>query len=171
MKGDTYANIDGMQIFHYTQTANAAGIKQLPALIICGVLLAWFIYSALSKNKPFDTRDYAIIMAIVGFIVFAGLTLLKQINSVGSWNILIDDKVLQWNAPEGIEKSFLINLDQITEFRITQSHSSSESDYTILTSDNQEITLSETSGIDLIEFAKALASQGIQVNEINEEGE
>ncbi len=156
-----------MKIFHYTQTAHDAGMKSLPALIICSLIIAWFLYKKLAGNADtMSNLHYLLIAGGIALIAAFANNVYKRINSDGTWDISIDDKTIQWNAPNELEESFILNLNQIAE--VKQTIGNHHTSYELNTTDDQNIQLNEDSGIDLEEFTKALVSQGVHLNKIDE---
>jgi len=158
-----------MEIYKYTKLASESGKDGLIALAICAAFSAYFIYRMVNKSGgDLSQSKILVIVAIVAFLAFAANNVMKRLNSKGSWVITIDDKVIQWNAPDGIEPSFVVNLDQIKTMQTTLSNDQNVKSYDLIMSDGQEINLGEDSGIDFDEFAAALESRGVQLSEIED---
>ena len=162
-----------MEIYKYTKLASESGKDGLIALAICAAFSAYFIYRMVNKSGGDLSQSKILvivaIVAIVAFLAFAANNVMKRLNSKGSWVITIDDKVVQWNAPDGLEPSFVVNLDQIKTMQTTLSNDQNAKSYDLIMSDGQEISLGEDSGIDFDEFAAALQSRGVQLSEIEDQ--
>jgi len=108
-----------LEIYRYTKLASEAGKSNLIGLAILVLFAIFVFYKKIGKNGDPTQSQIIVIIVIVGFILYAAQTVLKQLNSTGSWEIIVDDKTLQWNAPRDVEESFIINLDQIKKIEKT----------------------------------------------------
>ena len=158
-----------MEIFKYSKLASESGKDGLIPIAICIVLFAYFVYRMVSRSGGDLSQSKIIgLIVIATFLAFAANSIFKRLNSKGAWDITVDDEVIQWNAPEGIETSFVVNLDQVEALQMTYSQDQSVNSYDIIMSDGQEISLSEASGINFEKFATALKNRGIQFTEIED---
>jgi len=155
------------EIFRYTKLASEAGKSNLIGLAILVAFAAFIVYKQLAKGGNPSQVQILVIIVITGFILYAAQTVLKQLNSTGSWEIIVDDKTLQWNAPRDVEESFIINFDQIK--KIEKTIRNQDIDYEIkLKGKKNDIKLSSDSGIDLDELLHALEVRGVVIDEIDD---
>lgn len=158
-----------MEIYKYTKLAAESGKDSLIGLAICGVIVIYFIYRMVSKSGgDLSQSNIIMIIALLVFLAFAANNVRKRLDSKGAWEITVDDKVLQWNAPDGIEPSFVVNLDQIKAFQTTVNLDQNIQTYDLIMSDGQDISLSEDSGINFSAFSAALEARGVALEEIED---
>ena len=158
-----------MEIYKYTKLASESGKDGLIPIVVGVAFFAYFVYRMMNKSTG-DLSQLKIIalIAIAAVLTFAANHVVKRLNSKGAWEITVDDKVLQWNSPDGIESSFVVNLDKINALQTTLSQDQNMKSYDLIMSNNQEISLSESSVIDFDEFAAALEARGVQLTEIED---
>jgi len=159
-----------LEIYRYTKLASEAGKSNLIGLAILVLFAIFVFYKKIGKNGDPTQSQIIVIIVIVGFILYAAQTVLKQLNSTGSWEIIVDDKTLQWNAPRDVEESFIINLDQIK--KIEKTIRNQDTDYEIkLKGNDEDIKLTSDSGVDLDELLEALEVRGVAIDEIDDRNE
>ena len=158
-----------MEIYKYTKLASESGKDGLIPIVVGVAFFAYFVYRMMNKSTG-DLSQLKIIalIAIAAVLTFAANHVVKRLNSKGAWEITVDDKVLQWNSPDGIESSFVVNLDKINALQTTLIQDQNMKSYDLIMSNNQEISLSESSVIDFDEFAAALEARGVQLTEIED---
>lgn len=158
-----------MEIYKYTKLASESGKDGLIPIVVGVAFFAYFVYRMMNKSTGDLSQPKIIaLIAIAAVLTFAANHVVKRLNSKGAWEITVDDKVLQWNSPDGIESSFVVNLDKINALQTTLSQDQNMKSYDLIMSNNQEISLSESSGIDFDEFAAALEARGVQLTEIED---
>lgn len=158
-----------MEIYKYTKLASESGKDGLIAIVIFAIFFAYFIYRMISKSGgDISQSNILVIVAIGACLLIASNEIMKRLNSKGSWEITIDDKTLQWNSPDDLEESFIVNLSQIKTLEITFRGEPNIESCDLIMVNDQKIKLSEASGIDLNEFAAALANRGVQITKIEE---
>lgn len=156
-----------MDVFKYTKLVSETGKSGLIVLAICTLISIFFLYR-LSNKTDGQSSQYTIfiVIGIVVFLLIASKEVIKRLNSKASWEIVIDDKTLQWSAPNLIDQSFTINLNQIKVMEKTFLQDQNDSNYRLLMQDGSEIALSKTSELNFDAFIQALKDRGVQYKEI-----
>ena len=151
-----------MEVFKYTKLVSETGKNSLIVLTICALIAAFFLYKTVTKTGENSQLTTFVIITLVVFCLVAGKEVITRLGSTGSWKIIIDERKLQWNAPEGIDKSFSVELDQISQIVKTLEKDQNDSSYHIEMRDGTEISLNKTSEMNFDYFIDALEKRGIQ---------
>ena len=147
--------------FSYTGSAEAMASQTLPwgvALIVIGL---GFVIYRYRRDKSYIYMLAGIAFALAGSWISYQAVLLKR--HPGTWQIQIDENQVIWESPhDGVDPSFRLQLPEIDHILVERWIDASElrARYTIVT-DSRKIVLNPISGINLNEFADALASSGV----------
>jgi hypothetical protein len=158
-----------MEVFKYTKLVSETGKNGLIALAICTVIAAFFFYKTLNKGDGSSSQYTIYILIALGiFFVAAGKAVFSRLNSTEAWEVVIDDEKLQWNAPDLIDKSFVVKLNQIALIEKKWKRDQNDANYVLKIADGSEISLNDASEIDFEAFTNALKNRGIKYKEVED---
>ena len=158
-----------MEIFKFTKLASESGKDSLIGLVIFAAIALFVVYKLSTRPEGLLSKSSIIVLAgLAFFVMVATKSVFSRLQSTGAWEILIDDKMLHWSGPEGIDQSFIVNFDQIQFIRITLSDDMSVESYDLIMKNGEQKNLSEETGMNFDHFIKALSERGVKVEKIED---
>ncbi len=156
-----------MEAFKYTKLAAESGKDGLIALGIMALIAAFILFKLSAKPEGLFSKSNMLILICMGvFAVIAVNSVMSRLQSSGAWQITIDQQQLEWLGPAGIDKSFSVSLTDIKSFQITSTDNDSYASHVIVLNGGDEMELTDDSGLDFDEFAKALELRGVSVEQV-----
>ena len=150
----------------YEKNARKAGIFN--TIIGVMVLFALIALQVFFFPRPDFPLFVVILVWIIGglvVLVFIGQGL-SLLNSGGQWDIVIDNKGINWSSPnDSVDKSFDVKFSEIsrleTRQRVKKSGKIRSHNYVLILHNGSEIKLSPNSGINLTQVALELERKGV----------
>lgn len=156
-----------MEAFKYTKLAAESGKDGLIALGIIAIIAVFVIFKLSARPEGLFSKSNMMILTVMAvFAVIIVNSVMSRLQSSGAWQITIDQQKLEWLGPAGIDKSFTVDLSDIQSFRVTSTDNDNYINHVIALHNGDEIELSEDSGLDFDEFAKALEIRGVLLEQI-----
>ncbi len=158
-----------MEIFKYTKLASESGKESVIGLVIFAAIAMFVMYKLSTRPEGLFSKSNVLILGgLTLFAVIAAKSVISRLQSSGEWEIIVDDKMLHWRGPEGIDHSFIVNFDQIQMVRVTLSDDMNSASYDLLMENGEQKKLSEETGMDFDEFLKALSDRGVKIETVED---
>lgn len=152
--------------FEFISSAAAVARQHQLWGIVIGCVGLLILGYAMIKHKPLVMTLGGLALAAVGgyYLYLSG----QLAGNSDQWAIRADSNTISWQSPDqALDPSFTLSLAEIDfiDRSAKQSRSDEGNVYHIVLKDGSAFALNDVSGIDLDQFAQAIASTGIEIKE------